>query len=388
MTNTPTSADRRQVLIGLVAMVFALAASAGTWAAERGVSDTEIVLGLNLALQGGKNDYGVAAQQGMKLYFDAANAAGGVHGRKIVPVILDDDNKAATAEANARKLVADGAFILFGAIDGASSGAVMKVANELKVPFFGPLAGPPTLRRPHQPMVFPIRAEHRDEFRALMSWGKSVGLSSVGFLHADSDVGRQHLANVNIAAKDLGLVVTQAVPFKGDITDAQIDAIVQAIAEKKPAMFFNHGSASVYLKLVAKAKAAGLKTTFMGVNSGSSQIAKALGPQAQGMVFSQVVPSPWERKREIAREYQDAASKVSAKPELSYGGLEGYMTAKALVMALRANGRELSRASFIRTMESGNFELGGMAARFAAGEHEGSRFVDLSMVGRDGRFIH
>ena len=371
-----------------MATVCALAASAGTWAAERGVSDTEIVLGLNLSLQGGKNDYGVAAQQGMKLYFDAANAAGGVHGRKIVPVILDDDNKAATAEANARKLVADGAFILFGAIDGASSGAVMKVANELKVPFFGPLAGPPTLRRPHQPMVFPIRAEHRDEFRALMSWGKSVGLSSVGFLHADSDVGRQHLANVNIAAKDLGLVVTQAVPFKGDITDAQIDAIVQAIAEKKPAMFFNHGSASVYLKLVTKAKAAGLKTTFMGVNSGSSQIAKALGPQAQGMVFSQVVPSPWERKREIAREYQDAASKASAKPELSYGGLEGYMTAKALVMALRANGRELSRASFIRTMESGNFELGGLAARFAAGEHEGSRFVDLSMVGRDGRFIH
>ena len=388
MTNTLTSAHRRQGLIGLVAMVCAMAAGSGTWAAERGVSETEIVLGLNLSLQGGKNDYGVAAQQGMKLYFDAANAAGGVHGRKLVPVILDDDNKAANAEANARKLVADGAFILFGAIDGASSGAVMKVANELKVPFFGPLAGPPTQRRPHQPMVFPIRAEHRDEFRALMSWGKSVGLSSVGFLHADSDVGRQHLANVNIAAKDLGLVVTQAVPFKGDITDAQIDAIVQAIAEKKPAMFFNHGSASVYLKLVAKAKAAGLKTTFMGVNSGSSQIAKALGPQAQGMVFSQVVPSPWERKREIAREYQDAASKVSAKPELSYGGLEGYMTAKALVMALRANGRELSRASFIRTMESGNFELGGMAARFAAGEHEGSRFVDLSMVGRDGRFIH
>jgi branched-chain amino acid transport system substrate-binding protein len=388
MTSTLTSAHRRQGLIGLVAIAFSLAAGSGARAAERGVTDTEIVLGMNLALQGGKNDYGVAAQQGMKLYFDAANAAGGVHGRKIVPVILDDDNKAANAEANARKLVADGAFILFGAIDGGSSGAVMKVANELKVPFFGPLAGPPTLRRPHQPMVFPIRAEHRDEFRALMSWGKSVGLSSVGFLHADTDVGRQHLANVNIAAKDLGLVVTQAVPFKGDITDAQIDDIVKAIAEKKPAMFFNHGSAAVYAKLVAKAKAAGLKTTFMGVNSGSSQIAKALGPQAQGMVFSQVVPSPWERKREIAREYQDAASKVSAKPELSYGGLEGYMTAKALVMALRANGRELSRASFIRTMEAANFELGGMAARFAAGEHEGSRFVDLSMVGRDGRFIH
>lgn len=365
----------------------ALLCAAAT-AAERGVTDTEIVLGQNLTLQGGKNAYGVAAAQGMKMYFDSVNAAGGVNGRKIIQVILDDDNKASTAEANARKLVQDGAFILFGAIDGGASTAVMKVAGELKVPFFGPLAGPPTLRRPAQPMVFPVRAEHRDEFRALMTWGKNIGLATVGFLHADTDVGRQHLANVNIAAKDLGVAVVQAVPFKGDISDAQIDDIVKVIAEKKPAMFLNHGSAGVYLKLVAKAKAAGLKTTFMGVNSGSSQIAKALGPLAQGMVFSQVVPSPWERKREIAREYQDAANKASANPELSYGGLEGYMTAKALVMALRATGRELTRASFVKTMETARFELGGVAARYTPGEHEGSRFVDLSMVGRDGRFIH
>lgn len=107
----------------------------GVHAAETGVSDTEIVLGMDLALQGGKNNYGVAAAQGMKLYFDGVNASGGINGRKIVQRILDDDNKAANAEANARKLVQDGAFILFSAIDGGPSTAVMKVASELKVPF-------------------------------------------------------------------------------------------------------------------------------------------------------------------------------------------------------------------------------------------------------------
>lgn len=361
---------------------------AAATAAERGVTDTEIVLGQNLTLQGGKNAYGVAAAQGMKMYFDNVNAAGGVNGRKIVQVILDDDNKATTAEANARKLVQDGAFILFGAIDGGASTAVMKVAGELKVPFFGPLAGPPTLRRPAQPMVFPVRAEHRDEFRALMTWGKNIGLATVGFLHADTDVGRQHLNNVSLAAKDLGLSVVVAIPFKGDPTDEQIGAMVKAIGEKKPDMFLNHGSAGLYQKLVSRAKAAGQKTTFMGVNSGSYQIAKGLGPLAQGMVFSQVVPSPWERKREIAREYQEAAKKASANPELSYGGLEGYMTAKALVMALRTTGRDLTRASLVKAMENSKFDLGGVTVRYSPGDHEGSQFVDLSMVGRDGRFIH
>lgn len=359
-----------------------------TEAAERGVTDTEVVLGQNITLQGGKNAYGVAAGQGMKLYFDSVNAAGGVNGRKIVQVVLDDDNKAPNAEANARKLVQDGAFLLFGSIDGGPSTAVMKVAAELKVPFFGPMAGPPTLRRPAQPMVFPVRAEHRDEFRALMAWGKNTGLSTVGFLHADTDVGRQHLANVNLAAKDLGVAVVLALPFKGDPTDEEITNMVKAINEKNPAMFINHGSAGLYQKLVSKAKTAGLKTNFMGVNSGSSQIAKGLGPLAQGMVFSQVVPSPWERKREIARDYQDAAQKASTKPELSYGALEGYMTAKALVLALRATGRDLTRANLVKVIENSTFDLGGVTVRYSPGDHEGSRFVDLSMVSRDGRFIH
>ncbi len=360
----------------------------GTVHAEVGVGAGEIVIGQTLTLQGGKNAYGVAAAQGMKLYFDLTNAAGGVHGRKIVQRVLDDDNKAPQAEANARRLVAEGAFILFGAIDGGPSTAVMKVAAETGTPFFGPLAGPPILRRPLQPMVFPVRAEHRDEFRALMAWGKNTGLSTVGFLHADTDVGRQHLANVQLAAKDLGVGVTLGIPFKGEPSDAQVADWVKGIAEQKPAMFMNHGSAALYQRLITAAKAAGLKTVFMGVNSGSSQIARGLGPLAQGMVFSQVVPSPWERKREIAREYQDAMRQLPGTVELSYGGLEGFITAKALVQALRANGRELTRTSLVKVLESSKFDLGGVTARYGPDDHEGSRFVDLSMVARDGRFIH
>lgn len=375
------SLARRQMLMGCLGL-----ACAG-WVQAQGVTDTTIVLGQNLTLQGGKNAYGVAAAEGMKLYFDQVNAAGGVHGRRIVTRILDDDNKADKAEANARQLVADGAFILFGAIDGGSSTAVMKAANDLKVPFFGPLAGPPGLRSPHQPLVFPVRAEHQDEFRALMGWGKSTGLKTVGFLRADTAAGQAHLANVQRIAQELGLQLVQDVPFKGDVSDAQIGEWVKSIGASKPDMFINHGSASLYQRLVAQAKMAGLKTTFMAVNSGSTQIAKGLGPLAQGMVFAQVVPNPMARKVAIAREYQDAARKADSKAEFSYGKLEGYMTAKALVMSLQATGRDLTRARWLQTMSNARFDLGGVTVRYDKGNHEGSRFVDLSMVDREGRFI-
>jgi branched-chain amino acid transport system substrate-binding protein len=361
---------------------------AAAWAADPGVSDAELNIGQSITLQGGKNEYGVAAQAGMKLYFDAVNAAGGIHGRKIVVRTLDDDNKNASAEANARKLIQEGAFILFGPIEGGPSTAVAKVAGELKVPLFGPMAGPPGLRRPAQPMVFPVRAEHRDEFHALMNWGKSTGLKTVGFFHVDSDTGRQHVENVRRISAELGLTMVVELPFKPDASDADIDKLVQRVVDKKPDLILNHGAVGLYQKLITQSKAAGSKSTFMAVNSGSSQIAKKLGPLALGMVFAQVVPSPWERKREVAREYQDAARKLNPDAELSYGGMEGYMTAKALAMALRANGRELSRASLVKTLEAANFDLGGVRVRYTPGEHEGSRFVDLSMVSRAGRFIH
>jgi ABC-type branched-subunit amino acid transport system substrate-binding protein len=373
--------------IGLV--VAALLTGAGpAGAADPGVTDREILVGQAVTLQAGRNAYGSAAHKGAKVYIDAVNAAGGVNGRRVVLSTLDDDNRAALAEAHARKLVDAGVFVLFGSVEGGPSTAVMKVASERGVPFVGPMAGPPALRRPHQPMVFPVRAEHRDEFRALLKWGMSTGLKTVGLFHADAPNGKEHLANVEAIARELGMDVVLALPFKSDTSDAELDAMVRRIAQVQPAMFLNHGAASLYEKLVRKAKLAGLRTTFMAVNSGSSQIAKGLGPLAQGMVFAQVVPSPWERKHAITREYQDAMRQADPAAEFSYGSLEGYVTAKALVTALRGAGRDLSRASLVRWLEAARFDLGGVKVEYAPGEHTGSRFVDLSMVARDGRFIH
>lgn len=356
--------------------------------ADPGITPTEIVIGNSITLQGGKNDYGVAALSGMTLFFDHLNAAGGVNGRRIVVKTLDDDNKPATAEANARQLVQSGVFLLFGPIEGGPSTAVMKAAVDLKVPLFGPMAGPPGLRRPLQPMVFPVRAEHREEFRALMSWGKSTGLKTVGFFHADSDGGRQHLQNVRLIAQELGLEVVQPLPVRSDAKPEDFDAMVALLQASRPDMVLNHGSPTAYQALITRARKAGLKTSFMGVNSGSSQLARNLGPLAQGMVFAQVVPSPWERKREIAREYQDAVRKARPDAEFSYGALEGYMTAKALALALKAAGRDLSRAGLVKALESTSFDLGGVKLRYSPTEREGSSFVDLAMVSREGKFIH
>jgi len=374
---------------GLVAACLLLFACAA--GATDGVTTGQILIGQTITLQGGKNDYGSAVLSGVQTYLQAVNNGGGVNGRKIVLKTLDDDNRTAQAEANARQLIAqDKVFLLFGSIEGGPSTAVMKVAVESKVPFFGPMAGSPTFRRPHQPLVFPVRAEHREEFRALLDYARKTGISRVAFVRSDSETGLQHLENVKLACRELGLELAADLPFKSDITDAQIEQMANRIAATNAQLVINHGSIGMYEQLIRKARALQVRTSFSAVNSGSAQLAAHLGELAHGMVFSQVLPSPWERKSAITREYQEAFGRQKPDQKFSYGSLEGYLTAKALVAALRLAGPNPTRESFMHGLESaGGLELAEkLRASDAPGDHTGLTLVDLAIVTREGKFRH
>jgi branched-chain amino acid transport system substrate-binding protein len=372
----------------LAACLFFCASWAG---AADGVSAGQILIGQTITLQGGKNEYGAAVLAGVQAYVEAANKRGGVNGRKVVIKTLDDDNSTDKAKANASQLIAqDKVFALFGSIEGGPSTAVMKVATESKVPFFGPIAGAPALRRPHQPLVFPVRAEHREEFRALLDYARKTGNTRVAFVRADSETGLQHLENVKLACRDLGMELVADLPFKSDITDAQLEQMAARIGAANAQVVINHGSAPMYEQLIRKARAKGVRASFSAVNSGSAQLAARLGDLAHGMVFAQVVPSPWERKSGITREYQEEFARQKPGQAFSYGSLEGYLTAKALVAALRLAGPNPTRETFLRGLYSaGGLDLSdGLRATYAPGDHTGLTLVDLAIVTREGKFRH
>lgn len=358
--------------------------------AQNGVSPREILIGQSITLQGGKNEYGMAVLDGIHSHLQEVNARGGVNGRQIVLKTLDDNNQTSQAEANTRKLISeDKVFILFASIEGGPSNAVMTVVNELKVPFFGPMAGSPTLRRPHQPLVFPVRAEHRDEFRVLLNYVRATGGKRVAFFRADSEVGLQHLENFRRLCQELGLELALDLPFKSDITDAQLEAMAGRIALANLQGVVNHGSAGVYEKLIRLVRAKGSPTPFLAVNSGSTQLARHLGELAHGMLFAQVLPSPWERKTELTREYQDVFKRYKPGVDYSYGSLEGYLTARALVQALRLAGPNPTRESFVQGIyKAGALDIAGLRASYQPGDHAGLRLVDLALYARDNRFRH
>jgi ABC-type branched-subunit amino acid transport system substrate-binding protein len=367
-----------------------LVAFAAPARAESGVTADRILIGQSISLQGGKNDYGAAVLDGATALIAASNAQGGVLGRQIVLKTVDDNASNEQAESIARSLVQqDHVFALFGSVEGGPSVAVMKAAVDLKVPLFGPMAGSPALRRPFQRLVFPVRAEHLEEFRALLEFAHRTGATRVAFVRADSDNGRQHLENMRILCRELGMELTLDLPFPGEATDAQLTDMAARIGGSDIHVVLNHGSVGVYERLIRLARAMGLHTSFSAVNSGSTQLAQHLGELAHGMVFSQVVPSPWERKSSITREYQDVFRKYMPGKEFTYGSLEGYLTAKALVAALRLAGPTPTREGFVKALHAaGGLDFNGLHLDYHEGNHTGMTLVDLSIVTKEGRFRH
>lgn len=362
----------------LAAVALALAAAATS--ADEG----RLVVGQTIALSGAIAEHGSAAATGARVLFESVNAQGGVHGRRIVVMAEDDGAEPKRAAENTRRLIErENVIAMFGGVEGGPCVASLKEAAAFGVPLVGCMAGSPEMREPFNAWSFPVRAPHYEEFAKLLDVARTYGYKRVAFFHADSDTGRRHLANVQKLALARSIEVAPVVAKAG----ATPEALAQAIGAAKADAVFNHGSYAVYAAAIRAAKAAGPGPTFMAVNSGAAQMAALLGPDAKGLIFTQVVPFPWSVAVPVVKEYQQALARHAAGTAPSFSGLEGYISAKVLVAGLRSAGRDPTRERLQKAMESlGSLDVGGMTVRYAPSAHAGSTFVDTVIVAGDGRF--
>jgi branched-chain amino acid transport system substrate-binding protein len=347
-------------------------------------AEEAIHVGQSVSLTGPVAEHGQGVAQGAKLYVDAINVSGGVNGRRVVLTVLDDGGDAKRSADNARQLIErDGVVALFAGVEGGPCVAQLKEAAARNVPLVACVAGSPEMREPFSRMSFPVRAPHFNEFAKLLDVAKSYGMKRVAFFHADSDTGRRHLANVRKLAEARGLDVVPLVAAAG----AKPEDLARALADARVDTAFNHGSYAAYAALIKAARARGSTMQFMAVNSGAAQMARLLGVDAKGLIFTQVVPFPWAVAVPVVKEYQQALAKAAPATQPSFSGLEGYVSAKVLVAGLRAAGKDPSRTGITKALETlGTIDVGGMTVAFAPGAHTGSTYVDTVIVASDGRF--
>lgn len=364
----------------LAALALALAAHA------QGVTESQILLGQSVALSGPAQELGKDMQLGASLYFNEVNARGGVNGRKIVLKTLDDGYEPPRAVENTRKFIGeDRVFALFGYVGTPTSAAVLPLFTEAKVPYVGAFTGAELLRNPFNRYIFNVRASYFDETEAIVQHLTAMSVNRIAVFYQNDAYGQAGLAGVERALKKRGLEIAA----KGTVerNTVEVKAAVATMVKAQPqaiVMVSAYKSCAAFIK---EMKAAGSNPTFWNVSFvGSKALAKELDRDGRGVQISQVVPFPWDSTVPVVKEYR--ALLDAAKGEPGFGTLEGFIAAKVAVEGLRRAGKNLTRESFMKGLESlDNYDVGGFKVTYGPDNRSGSRFVDLTIISRDQKFV-
>jgi branched-chain amino acid transport system substrate-binding protein len=147
-----------------------------------GVSKTVITIGQPTALTGAAAALALPFHQGAKLYFDRINTAGGINGRSINLITLDDGGNPA-ARANAQKLVQDGVLALFGSYGSAQTTAAYEVIKTGDTILFAPMAAADELQGPNFPNLYSVRPGYSEEALAIVRHSQTVGARKLSIAH-------------------------------------------------------------------------------------------------------------------------------------------------------------------------------------------------------------
>jgi len=376
----------RGLVVGALLGLLGAAWSAGARAQVEGVTDTEVIIGQSCQLSGPLAALSGEVRQGAKLYFDHVNGNGGVMGRKIRLVTLDDAYDPKKAADNTRELIDQHRVLaLFQYAGTPPSLAAVPIAEEKRVPLIAPFTGSDALRQKFSRYVFNIKASYSDELAAMVRQLAAVGIDRVAVVYLNNAFGTGGLAAVEKSAGEHGVKLLAKVALEVD--GSKMAAAVEQVSKGQPQAIIVVSAGKPSIDFVDAYLKAGHHSTFYMLSViSNTQLVQVLQEKARGIVITQVVPPPWNQSASVARELQARAGEAGLK-ELTFSQMEGFLSAKFLVEGLKRAGKNLSRDALVRALEDmKKHDLGGYLVELSATKHSSGKFVDLMILGVDGKF--
>lgn len=328
---------------------------------------------------------GSANFKGAQAYFNAVNKAGGIHGARIELVPLDDQFKPEIARSNAQALSTDRSVIaLLTPLGTRQTAAIMESVRDLAI--VGPVTGTAALRKSSPPNLFWVRASYDQEVDRLIRTATTLGMTQIGIVHPKDPLGQSVLAAFikSMTAAKLEPAIIATTP---GTTSTEVGPAVEAVAKARPQMVVMV-AAGAMPALVRGLRGAGVASSMYGLSIGASAAnIGELGSMGRGIGFAIVVPPPNAPKYDIVRRYQ-ADMRASGADQFSLPSLEGYVNARIMGEGLRRAGPSATREGLIAALERIEaFDIGGMQIGYGAGNRVGGTFVDVAVLGQDGRLI-
>lgn len=379
----PALTRRRSLVQAMAGLAFfgALPVAAQTAAGKGG----DILIGRSTALSGGMAPFLAPIHEGQEAAIEDANAKGGIGGRKIRIVSLDDGFDPRRTLENARQLSEKDAVVALLGVSGTSQVmALLPYLAEARLPLIGVYTGSPAVRAQQHPYLFTTRASYADELVKIVRNLVAVQSSRIAVVYENNDFGKLLLPLVEktITAEGASLAGSHALAPTGE--DAATAAKTLA-AQKPQAVLLVAAGPPVVAYVKANRAHLGVPVYTLSLGAGSA-VLKALGEEARGLAVARTGPSPTKPTIQLTRDFQ-ASMKRHGKPA-DYDRYTGYMDARVLIEGLRAAGPGVTRASLVQAMEGlGTLDLGGYTYQFSPQNHHGSNFVDIAVVGSGGVYL-
>lgn len=385
--------NRRRVLAG--ALTLPWLGLSGTQAQEKTTEKTPektpnapIKIYQSTALTGPLGDLGSAMHYGATAAFTVVNERGGVHGRQIELSTQDDGYEVARAKANIEKMMHEpDCFALFNCMGTAMIQAVLPQVLETGVPLFAPFTGAQLARTTGARNVFNIRASYADEADKIVRHLTTLGITRIALVYQNNTFGQDVLVGVQEAMALLKIAPVVTATVKDDSSDALATAQKIASIPGEAVIVGLAGKPALDFVKAFRPLRRGISVYGLSVLGTSANI-KALGADATGLAITQVMPLPTNLVVPVVRDFHQAWKTQGTTTSASHLALEGYINARIFIEALQRAGKEPTRAAFIdATWNLKRINLGGFQISASSTARSASNFVELTMIGRDGRFF-
>ena len=384
--------------------------------AIRGVTDTEILMGMSAAFSGPAQQLGTRMKLGIETGFEAINERGGIGGRKLKLVALDDGYEGNRALANMSELLEQRqVFGVMGNVGTPTAQQTVPYAVKNRTLFFGAFTGSNLLRKdPPDRYVFNYRASYQDETAKMIHYLLEVKRidprSIVVFAQHDAYGDAGYDGAVKMLRKSgHGDVDLLRVNYERNTVEVEAavrsllryhDVTVTVRGSSGPEVRRRHPVKAVIMvstykaavRFIQRVREAGVEPLFLNVSFvGSNDLAeglKDLGPSyADGVIVTQVVPHYESGATGVIR-YREDLKRYHPDQHPDFISLEGYVASQLLAEGLRRAGRDLDAEKLVDALESiKDYDLGiGTVMSFGLSEHQASHKVWGTVIDAQGQF--
>ena len=360
----------------------------GPNALSLGVSDESIIFGQSAAFSGHAKELGTNMRLGIEAAFSEVNRRGGVHGRTLELLSLDDYYEPEAAIANTQRLIDEGVFALIGAVGTPTSRSATPIAAEADVPYIAPFTGAEFLRDPKWDNIINLRASYYQETEEMVTrLTEDLGIGRIAVVYQDDSFGRAGYQGVQLALsrRNMEPVSTGFYPRN---TTAVKTALLDVYEGKVPEAVIVIGAYSPVASLVAWTRHIGLDPIFMTVSFvGSNALAEELGEDGAGVFVTQVVPFPTDGTQPVVAAYHEALSAHAPGTIPGFTSFEGYLAGRLATEGVEVCGQQVDRDCFLGGMRNSEvIDINGFQLRYGQDDSQGSDAVFLTVIGSDGQY--